>query len=44
LVLPTWEEVRSREYHPWRADLVVDTGAQTIEQGVSNIRKLLSMA
>jgi predicted kinase len=44
LMLPTWEEVRSREYHPWdRVDLVVDTSAQTIELGVSRIRKLLSI-
>jgi predicted kinase len=45
LTLPTWDEVRSREYHPWdRANLVVDTSAQTIELGVSRIRKLLSIA
>lgn len=45
LILPTWEEVRSREYHPWdRADLVVDTSAQNIEVSVSNIRKLLAIA
>jgi predicted kinase len=45
LTLPTWEEVRAREFHPWdRVDLVVDTSAQTIEHGASKLRKLLSIA
>jgi predicted kinase len=44
LTLPTWEEVRSREYHPWDAnDLVIDTSRLTLDQGVNEIRGLLSV-
>jgi predicted kinase len=44
LTLPTWKEVRSREYHPWdRADLVVDTSARSIALSVGKIRKRLSV-
>ncbi len=45
LTLPTWEEVRARQYHPWdRADLLIDTSTQSVELGVSKVRELLSMA
>jgi predicted kinase len=44
LMLPTWEEVRSREYHVWdRNDLVIDTSRLTLDQGVNEIRALLSV-
>ena len=42
LRLPTWEEVVSREYHPWhREHLVIDTAARTVEQNVNLLRNVL---
>jgi predicted kinase len=39
---PTWEDVASREYHPWnREHLVVDTAGQTVTQSVRLIREAL---
>jgi predicted kinase len=43
LKLPTWEEVVSREYHPWdREHLVIDTAGRTMEQNVNVIREALA--
>jgi predicted kinase len=40
--LPAWEEVVSREYHPWdREHLVIDTAGRTVEQSVNRIREAL---
>jgi len=42
LRLPTWEEVVSREYHPWdREHLVIDTAGRTVEQNVNMVREVL---
>lgn len=42
LRLPTWQEVLSREYHPWDRDpLVIDTAGRTVEQNVDLIREML---
>jgi predicted kinase len=42
LRLPTWEEVASREYHPWnREHLVIDTAGRTVAQSVNTLRKML---
>jgi predicted kinase len=42
LKLPTWEEVVSREYHPWdREHLVIETAGQTVEQTVKMLREVL---
>jgi predicted kinase len=42
LRLPTWEEVVSREYHPWdREHLVIDTAGRTMEQNVDVLREVL---
>ncbi|MGA2077659.1 MAG: AAA family ATPase [Terriglobia bacterium] len=42
LRLPTWEEVISREYHPWdREHLVIETAGQTVEQAVKMLREVL---
>jgi predicted kinase len=42
LMMPTWEEVVSREYHPWNAEhLVVDTAGRTVEQNVALLREAL---
>lgn len=39
---PTWEEVVSREYHPWtREHVVLDTAASSLEQNVSTLRTIL---
>jgi predicted kinase len=43
LIVPTWEQVVSREYHPWnREHIVLETTNRTPEQNVSLLRKLLS--
>jgi len=40
---PTWDEVVTREYHPWGRDrLVIDTAGRTVEQSVSQIRHALA--
>lgn len=42
LKLPTWDDVVSREYHPWdRKHVVLDTAAQSVEQNVGALRQVL---
>ena len=42
LRLPSWDEVVSREYHPWgREHLVIETAGQTVEQTVRTLREVL---
>lgn len=42
LMLPTWLETRSREYHPWdREHLVVDTARQSVERSVQMLREAI---
>jgi predicted kinase len=39
LKLPTWDEVVSREYHPWIGEhIVIDTADRTIDQSVKILR------
>lgn len=43
LMLPTWQETISREYHPWdRKHLVVDTARQSVEQSVQMLREAIA--
>jgi predicted kinase len=43
LVLPTWEEVLAREYHPWeREHVVIDTAGQTVAMSVGMTRAALA--
>lgn len=43
LRLPTWEEVTSREYHPWdREHIVIDTAGCTLEQSIAGIIERLT--
>jgi predicted kinase len=43
LMLPTWREILSREYHPWdRKHLVVDTARQGVEQSVQMLREAIA--
>lgn len=43
LILPTWRETVSREYHPWdREHLVVDTARQSVEQSVKVLRQAIA--
>lgn len=43
LILPTWQETVSREYHPWdREHLVVDTAHQSVEQSVQMLREAIA--
>ena len=45
LRLPTWEEVVSREYHPWdREHLVIDTAGRTVEESVDLVERGLCRA
>jgi predicted kinase len=40
--LPTWNEVVSREYHPWTHEhVVIDTAGCALEKSVSMIREML---
>lgn len=40
LRLPTWQEVLSREYHPWNRDhVVVDTSSRTVEENVEMLER-----
>ena len=40
--LPTWDDVTSREYHPWDRDhIVLDTATCSVEEGVSIILERL---
>ena len=42
LVLPTWEEVISREYDPWnRERILVDSSKRSVEQNVKFLRESL---
>jgi len=40
--LPAWNDIASREYHPWtRPRLVIDTAGQTIDQSLQALRDAL---
>ena len=42
LRLPTWDEVVSREYHPWnREHIVIDTANRSVAQNVKILREVL---
>jgi predicted kinase len=42
---PTWQEVVTREYHPWgRNHIVIDTSGKTVEQSVDAVRVALAAA
>jgi hypothetical protein len=43
LRLPSWEEVISREYHPWDRDhILIDTANRSLEQNIKTLREALS--
>ncbi|MFN8547127.1 MAG: AAA family ATPase [Candidatus Eisenbacteria bacterium] len=43
LVLPTWREVESREYHRWSVErIVVDTARRSVEECITDLRSRLS--
>lgn len=42
LVLPSWAEVKGRDYEPWSADLVIDTAATSMDAATGTIVKRLS--
>jgi predicted kinase len=38
LKLPTWEEIESREYHPWEDDrIIIDTACKSIEESFKEL-------
>lgn len=44
LILPSWESVTSREYHPWKsASVVLDTAGKTPEQSKQELQELLGI-
>jgi len=39
LVLPTWDKVKSREYHPWtQPRIVIDTAARGVDECVADLQ------
>jgi len=43
LRLPSWEQVISREYHPWdRKHIVIDTANRSLEKNIKTLREALS--
>jgi len=43
LILPNWQEVISREYHPWKSEhLVIDTAGKTPYKSKQELLSLLS--
>jgi predicted kinase len=43
LRLPTWQEVESRDYHPWdREHIVIDTATRSVEENVNILRDAIS--
>jgi predicted kinase len=42
LVLPSWAEVKGRDYEPWSADLVIDTAVTSMDAATGTIVKRLS--
>ncbi len=42
LVLPSWKDVATREYHPWdRPRIVIDTALQSVDDCVDRLRDAL---
>jgi predicted kinase len=40
---PNWEQVISREYHPWnREHIVIDTASRSVEKNIKTFREALS--
>ncbi|WP_319559167.1 AAA family ATPase [Marispirochaeta sp.] len=38
LKLPSWEEIRNRDYHPWNKDIIiVDTAGKTIQESFEEL-------
>lgn len=43
LVLPTWEAVRAREYHPWTRDrIVIDTSGRSPQESARDLAERVS--
>jgi len=43
LRLPTWQEILSREYHPWiREPIVIDTAGRSVEQSIAALQAALA--
>jgi hypothetical protein len=43
LVLPTWEKVKNREYHPWtQPRIVIDTAGRSIGACVDDLTSRLA--
>lgn len=43
LVLPTWDAVLTREYHPWTGDrLEVDTAAASVDDSLATLLRLIA--
>jgi predicted kinase len=41
--LPSWDDVVSRDYHPWENDhIVIDTAGQRVEQSLTALRETIS--
>ena len=42
LKMPTWNEVTSRTYETWDAEIVIDTAGQTLDESVSALERALA--
>ena len=38
---PSWEEIRTRNYEPWKASVVIDIAGKRVEQCVAKLKKKL---
>lgn len=44
LILPTWQQVQEREYHPWQVGGIrLDTANKTVQQSLDELRALLAI-
>ncbi|MDR0477911.1 MAG: AAA family ATPase [Desulfobulbaceae bacterium] len=43
LILPTWQEIENREYHPWQSDrIMIDTTNKSIEESFAELSRYLA--
>ncbi|MCW3097186.1 MAG: kinase [Chthonomonadaceae bacterium] len=42
LQMPTWNEVKSRSYETWNAEVVIDTAGQTLDESVAALERALA--
>ena len=44
LILPTWDEVKNRQYEAWnQVRIIIDTADQTVEESIQSLREQLGL-